>query len=440
MPLCLHKIKYSFICLLLVNIFLCFYKVAHAQETNVDLSAFSFHGYTRAALAQSEGGETAASFKAPGAGAKYRLGNESDTLLRLRVNYTGKASSSTEPYINAEFAMQGYEAFGNTEDFELGDVPKAYLQFVNYLGEGVSVWLGRRWYERKGSYINDYWWINSGQWANFGFGVEGIKLFDGEVKVAAFFHEDGVKGIEEKSNKSGDLSSHTIDVRWLNIPLTDNTKLNFWGLGAFRESKQSLGYEDETGFGIGTWFDTKSFFGGKNTLAFTYRTGPAITQRSTYSRPISEENGYVLNDASMWEINQSWTWDNNASYAIQWLTLARGDKHGVSGVKGDTITWLSSGARPVLYLNRHWSLATELGIDYVDNEIQGVKGSLGKLSVALQVSPEKAFMSRPVLRVFATYAQWGSELEGYVGNSPANAPYGMDDNGWTIGAQVEHIW
>ena len=95
---------------------------------------------------------------------------------------------------------------------------------------------------------------------------------------------------------------------------------------------------------------------------------------------------------------------------------------------------------PIIYLNEYWSVATQVGIDYVDNGIEGIQGSLTKVSAALQLTPSRKYLSRPVLRLYATYAQWGDELVGSVGNKPGDAPYGLDDNGWTIGAQIEHIW
>lgn len=411
-----------------------------AAEFKFDENSLSFHGYTRAAVASSENGKTAAIFKAPGAGAKFRLGNESDTLIRLRLNYHQGEINNDQPHVNAEVAIQGYQAFGNTDKLSLDKIPKAYLEFVNYLDKDISFWLGRRWYERKGSYINDYWWINSGQWAQMGIGVEGIKFHNAEFKAAIFRHEDDVYGLDEFKNITGTLNSTTLDLRLLDINLSKNTRLNFWGLIAARHEKAELGYESHHGYGLGAWFDVSNVLGGKNTLAFTYRVGPAMHQKTTNAKPINETMGYNLAESSMWEVNNSWTFDEYNSYAVQWLMLARSEKFGNSNVNGDTIDWYSTGVRPVFYINNLWSYATEMSVDYVDNDIQNLKGSLAKVSFALQASPEQRFMSRPVLRFFVTYAKWSNELVGYVGNSPDDAPYGTSDNGWTLGGQIEHIW
>jgi len=420
--------------------------LVYADET-VSKHNFSFHGYTRINLSMSENGSTPAHFYAPGAGAKYRLGNESDLLVRLRLNYVNGNEYGTEPYIKAVVAAHGYQLNGNTSDFNLHKIPKAYIEFGNYLAKGINVWLGRRWYERKGSYINDYWWLNSGQWAQAGIGVEGIQLVGGEFKVSIFSFEDtNITSINsENSNKTdnavmGTLNSNTLDLRLVDIDLNQNIKINFWALYALRYENKDIDYEYKNGFGLGMWFDSQKIFGGKNTLAVTYRAGAAMHKRTTNAIPVNETMGYNLDKSSVWEVNNTWIWDNKDSHALQWVMLARSENFGKDGSSGDTIDWYSTGIRPIYYLTQYLNIATELGIDYVDNEIIGASGSLTKLSLALQLSPTKGFMSRPVMRLYITYAKWSDAWIGYIGNQPDGAPYGDSNHGWVIGAQLEHIW
>ncbi|WP_101759392.1 carbohydrate porin [Oceanicoccus sp. KOV_DT_Chl] len=423
-------------CLFSIQYTLVTYAVVDATEHD-----FSFHGYARGGFMTSEAGETAAEFAAPGAGAKYRLGNESDVQLRLRLNYQYGDVATTEPYVQAEIAVEDYQRLGNSRDFTLNQVPKAWLRFGNVLADDVSFWVGRRWYKRKGSYINDYWWLNSGQKSNLGLGVEGIKLANSELNIAVFQHrDDDAISLNSANNNTGTLKAMTLDIRLEKMVISETSQLNFWGLYADRSKHENLGYEQQSGWGLGSWLDLTDVMGGINTLAVTYREGAAMHQSTYNAEPIRESSGYDLDNASQWEINNSWLWDDRSNYAVQWLLLARAENYGENGVDGDTIYWYSTGARPTLYLSQRWNVAAEFGIDYVDNEILGVQGSVEKISFALQLSPDKKFMSRPVLRFFMTYAQWSDDLVGYVGNRPDNAPYGNDNDGWTIGTQIEHIW
>lgn len=429
--------KYKFLCLLTTV----FSFNVSASELSVDEHNFSFHGYARIGLATSSEVDQAVNYYAPGAWAKYRLGNEADTLIRLRLSYRWGDVSDTKPYINAEIATQGYQLTGSSEKLEFNKIPKAHLEFVNFVDEGVSVWLGRRWYERKGAYINDYWWLNSGQWAEAGMGIEGLSLGDGEVKIALFKHEDDdVSAYQGENNTLGNVNSTTLDIRYQGLKPTSDSTLNFWALFAKRDENIALGFENRTGFGVGSWLDTPSIFGGKNTLALTYRKGAAMQQSTYNSKPINENMGFDLDHSNVFEVNNTWTWDNHEQYAVQWVAIARLQETGVAGVDTDKIDWFSTGARPIFYLSDTFNIATELGVDYVDNGVLGVKGSLSKATVALQYSPEKKFMSRPVIRFYVTYADWSKELEGLVGYTDNDELYGVQSNGWTIGGQVEHIW
>jgi maltoporin len=401
---------------------------------------FSFHGYTRGGLLTSEGGTTAAEFAAPGAGAKYRLGNESDVQLRLQGNYLTSAPESGKTFFQAELAIEDYQRIGTSRDFTLNQVPKAWLQAGNLFGSKASVWVGRRWYYRKGSYINDYWWLNSGQKSHVGGGVEGIDLGAGELKVALFQHRDDDALALDDPAITGTLLSRTIDVRYEGLSLGTSGQLGLWALYADREQQQTLGYKHKHGWGIGGWWDHPQRFGGKNTLAITYRSGAAMTQNTYNGEPVRESQGYDLDHSSMWEINNTWLWDDRQDYAVEWVTLARAEDFGQAGSSGDTIHWYSTGARPIFYLSQYWNVATEVGVDYVDNQRLGVSGRVNKASIALQLSHDRGFISPPVVRFFVTYATWSDDLVGLVGTRPGDAPYSDDDHGWSSGVQFEHSW
>lgn len=61
---------------------------------------------------------------------------------------------------------------------------------------------------------------------------------------------------------------------------------------------------------------------------------------------------------------------------------------------------------------------------------------LRKFTTALQIGAGCRFFSRPVLRLFVTYASWSNSLRGYVGG----IPFRDQTSGLTFGVQTETCW
>jgi maltoporin len=103
---------------------------------------------------------------------------------------------------------------------------------------------------------------------------------------------------------------------------------------------------------------------------------------------------------------------------------------------GDQVHWASAGLRPIWHFNQYLSLAGEAGVDWVKDEGASTSDSLYKLTLAPQVSLGGRFMSRPVIRAFVTYAQWGDDFVGQVGGND----YIGENSGLTYGVQMEVWW
>src|SRR6185436_3222451 len=99
------------------------------------------------------------------------------------------------------------------------------------------------------------------------------------------------------------------------------------------------------------------------------------------------------------------------------------------------VRWTSLGARPVRRLGRFFSLAVEAGYDHtVQEDLPG--GSLFKLTVAPQITPQVKYLSRPSLRAFATWAHWSDAFRGLV--APGSYPDAI--RGAAFGVQMESWW
>jgi maltoporin len=99
------------------------------------------------------------------------------------------------------------------------------------------------------------------------------------------------------------------------------------------------------------------------------------------------------------------------------------------------VQWASFGVRPEVFFTKHLSLTGDCGFDHT--HLPGsYDGWLRKCTIAPQIGPDRKFFGRPVLRVFATYADWSNGFRGFVGG----VPFANRTNGLTFGVQAEHWW
>ncbi len=402
-----------------------------------------FHGYIRTGLGVSQGGATQADFQAPGAPARYRLGNEANTNLELALDYRYQPpdTATAGQSISALFMLDGFAPFGESGQLGVDHVAQAYLTFDGFLASGARAWVGRRYYDRKSIHLNNYYWLNPGQNSQAGGGVEGLRMGPAELKVALFRVEDaGVKPLDPALLGDGTLNSTIADLRYANLPLGVEGKLTFWGQGVQRAGQSALGFPVRNGVALGAWYDRAKVLGGVNTLAVAYRQGAAIPQGCFNPNPIREDQGYDLERATSWEVNNNLLIEPAPDFSMQWGTVVRSVDFGRPGAGGDTLRWYSTGVRPIYYLTDHLNLALEYGVDYVDDEVQDLTGTLHKVTTALQLAKARGYYALPVLRLFATWATWSDAFKGRVGLSPGDAPYGEDTSGWIIGTQVEAWW
>lgn len=407
---------------------------ANAINITTGQQSLEFHGYFRGGLGMSEHGYTQAKFQAPGARAKYRLGNEPETNMELKFVYNYKMNDpeAENGHIQGVIMLDGFKNHGDSRDFTVDNLAQGYLSFNDLFNNGMKIWLGRRYYDRKSIHIMNHYWLNTGQNSHAGVGIEDLKTGDGKLNVAVFRHEDK-DGTELINNTA-------LDVRWHSLPVSNHSEITLWGQLAVRAEQPTLGINKESGTGLGFWIDHKS---GKikNTLALIHQTGAAITQADFNPGPVRESDGWILDEASALEINNSLTYESLPDISYQWSLVYRQEDRGQ--VASSKLNWYSTGIRPIFYFSKHLNLALEAGIDYIDDENNNRSGTLSKLTTVLQISADRGFKSRPVMRFFVTLAEWDDELSGFtgsVGSFPGDAPYQDETSGWTVGAQTEVWW
>ena len=402
------------------------------------LSYFDFIGYTRIGTGKSSGGGTQARFQAPGATAGYRLGNEPNIGLEAGIKFLYPLNESKTKKIEALYFVSDYQSFGNEKLFYRDpDILQAYINFKKVFHPDLNIWFGRTYYDRKDIHINDHFWLNTGQGADLGAGIE-LETSVGELKIAVFQLND------DDNTLVSDIHSRSYDFRLLDIKLNQQHKLNLFAEYVKRDGGDPLTVNGsiirtntESGFGIGAWIDSDFSDNTTNTTAFIYRQGAAYRQNSFNPNPVREDQGFDLDEAHYWEINNNFVYDSEV-YSIGWATVIRSEDRGLT--HNSDIQWYSTGVRPIIYFSDHFNLALEAGVDYVDNEVLDVSGQVSKFTAALQYSKGRGYYSRPVVRLFATQAYWSDDFEGLVGNGPSDAPFANDTDGLTYGIQFENWW
>jgi len=179
------------------------------------------------------------------------------------------------------------------------------------------------------------------------------------------------------------------------------------------------------------------FTGGRNKVAVEYGTGAAYDFRSVLGPPAGRTfvPGEFVEPDDLWQFRlvNDLLFEQRGRWQLQGAIVYQELDNGAA--VNNRVRWVSLGARPVYALGRFFSLATEAGWDHTSqSDLPG--GSLFKLTVAPQITPNLKFFSRPSLRAFATWAHWSDSFRGQV----APAAYANAVHGSAFGVQLESWW
>ncbi len=404
---------------------------------------FEYHGYLRSGFGlNGEGGKMEA-FKAPGAGAKYRLGNESDTYgeLALTNNWLRLDDPTLSPYVrstvmmsystgeNFTFDSLNNQAQGN--DFALR---QAFVEAGNVIQSAPDIrfWGGQRYYQRHDIHINDFYYLDM---SGYGAGVEDVPLNNfGKLSLAWLGGS-----VDHYQTDHGNVAKQNIDLRiadikaplgklalWLDYSSTRGGEVR----NVFNADGSKFDVQSSSGWAVGLIHRTEeeAFLGGYNEFTVQYGTGAAYNFASTL-----DASGPDLDSASRFRVTDHFTIQPSPHFAMQTVGIYEDTKFGGPNSRQ---RWTSVGIRPVYFFNDRFSVALETGVDWVDSEPLGTDGHLWKITLAPQLSRGGKFFSRPVLRAFVTYAKWSDGFKGMVGGTA----YENATDGLSFGMQVEAWW
>lgn len=435
--------------------------------------AFDTSGYLRTGYGVSEGGTDQACFKAPGAMAKHRLGNECENYFELGMLHSfpakDKNALSFKTKVLFAFQSSGHRDWESTNpdvsidaNNDVSSSADATIAFreafaaASYDFDTEKVfWAGKRFYRRRDIHMLDYYLlINTGQ----GAGVENIAIGLHKLSVALLRNLPKTEG----------SAQNNLDLRFSNIPIPhlgimemaliygyttgkdaytgqgswkqmDGFNLSFLFDRSFKSSHNLLALQAGTGLfgGIGAWGTTGlDQFGAWGSQNIASDDGDAASSRkkSTTLRIVDQ---YVA----------EWSKDFSTSFVafLQDVDFGGYNQLG-SGFGKDrpNLTETTLGVRPIWRVTDQYDLALEYGVTSVQNAFKSetqdkyFDSELQKLTLAGMISNGDFYWARPQLRLFVTHAQWNENSKGKI--SGAEVPYGADTSGWSFGAQAEVWW
>jgi|HubBroStandDraft_5_1064220.scaffolds.fasta_scaffold04311_3 maltoporin len=410
------------------------------EKLNEQVGTFEFHGYFRSGYGlNGDGGEQVA-FQAPGADAKYRLGNEAETYGEfIFVNNwlnpdrgSDKAWMKTEVMIEANTTnAASYANFSNGTGDDQFRLREAFVQagHIFDVQPEAKFWAGERYYRRQHIEINDFYPLDM---SGYGAGVEDLNV--GFAKMSVAFLSGARPDIV---TTVGNLAKNNIDVRFYDLKGPVGLWAGWFNFATSKGGRTSTGALIPTtnGYAFGLRHQRLEWHGGYHSLSIQYGTGAA----SNFSTSIDDPTPFLHSSARLLATEQV-LFQPNDKFAIMPIFIYQRSKDG--NPQHDWTQWISFGARPEIFFTKYLSLALEAGFDHTSGFLPTQNGDfllggwLHKFTIAPQIGAGRKFFSRPVLRVFLTYANWSDAFRGYVGG----VPYLNATNGLSYGVQAETWW
>src|SRR5437879_13296600 len=181
------------------------------------LKSFEFHGYFRFGYGlNSQGGQQVA-FQAPGAGAKYRLGNEAETYAELIFvnNWLNPEHNSDKAWMKTEVMVEAnttnsanYANFAGGTGNDQFRFREAFVQAGNVLESrpDAKFWAGERFYRRQHIDIDDFYPLDM---SGYGAGVEDFNIGIGKLALS---YLSGAR--PDIITQNGNLTKSDVDVRF----------------------------------------------------------------------------------------------------------------------------------------------------------------------------------------------------------------------------------
>ncbi len=381
-------------------------------------------------------------FFAPNAGAKFRLGNETEAYVETTFGY-GVAPAEDESFFDTRVTVSYVTPTSRSNSFDT----TVSLREAWALGRGVlgsqpeaTFWAGSRFYDRHDLHMSDFYYRDM---SGFGGGVEGLRL--GGIQLAVAWLGGSIDELTSNGTvvPAGQfqLNKNTLDVRAYDVGLAGGKLALALDLSSFKGDVVQIGedeyrVENDTGWAAALIHE-RPFASGRNKLSVQYGTGVASDFRAVLTRPPGRTfaPGEVIHLGGQWRLRVV---EDLALDRVGPLSLLVGGVYqdlDNGGAAASRIRWASLGVRPAWHFDEHFSVQLEAGLDHTRQD-DGPEGSLFKVTLAPQLTPRVGALQRPSIRTYLTWARWSDGFVGLI--APIN--YGEARKGFGAGVQLETWW
>src|SRR3984957_10351870 len=154
------------------------------EKLEAQVNAFEFHGYFRSGYGMNSVGGQQVAFEAPGAEAKYRLGNEAETYAELIFvnNWVNPDHDVDKAWFRSELLIEAntsnsenFGPVGNSVGADQFRFREAFVQAGNVFESqpGAKFWAGERYYRRQHIDSDDFYPLDM---SGYGGGVEDVDI------------------------------------------------------------------------------------------------------------------------------------------------------------------------------------------------------------------------------------------------------------------------
>jgi maltoporin len=410
------------------------------EKLNEQVQRFEFHGYFRSGYGLNSRGGQQVAFQAPGADAKYRLGNEAETYGEFIFvnNWLNPEHNHDKAWLKTEVMIQAnttnsasYANFLGNNGNDRFRLREAFVRGGHILESqpDAKFWAGERYYRRQHIEINDFYPLDM---SGYGAGIEDWNLRIGKMSVAylAAARPDIV-------TQNGNYAKSNIDVRFYDLKGPFGLWAFWFDFAAAKggTTQTAAIIPTSNGYAFGLRYQRLEWHGGYNTFSVQYGKGAA----SNFSTSIEDPHPFLKSSEKLL-IAEHLLFQPNDRFAIMPIFIFQRKRDGLPGHGFND--WASFGVRPEIFFNKYISLAFEGSFDHTEGfvttqaEDRLFDGWLRKFTIAPQIGAGRQFFSRPVLRAFLTYANWSNGFRGFVGG----VPFEDRTNGLTYGLQAETWW
>lgn len=394
--------------------------------------AIDFHGYLRSGVGVSADGGLAEYQK----NKVGRLGNEADTYGEVELGAEVYKKNDVSFYIDTMVSMVSDGS--NDNESTLNDDAEFGLRQLNLQIKGLIpgdpnavIWGGKRYYQRHDLHIIDtkYWNISGS-----GAGIENYSLGPGTISVA-WIRGDG-NDVDYRVDNDNDLNINYIDVRYAGLKPWAGAWTEFgidYAMPNPTNKQKEYGglYDAENGVML-TGEISQDMFGGYNKTVLQY------ANKGLAQNMISQGGGWYdvwhnTEDASGYRLINTGLIPITDKFSINHvLTWGSADK---ITEEIDQSRLLSLVGRAQYQFTEYVRAIGEVGAFYQkDDNRDGshYKQAGEKYTLALGLADGPDFMSRPELRVFASYLNDSEDGKSFKD--------GTANNTWNFGVQVEAWW